>query len=257
MPFLYLSPSTQVYNTYYSGKTNEEEQMNFLANRMEPYLRSSGISFKRNTPIAGEAGAIRESNEEQYDVHLALHTNASPISLSGDLRGIDIYYASQSAESERLANIIANNMQKIYPLPEKTRALPTYTLGEVTGTHAVSVLAELGYHDNPEDEDWLASNTGAIAKSLVKSLCDYFGIYFILAGPVHRGHLNINQGNLNIRSYPSINGTVIGKIPVGAEVNVYGKVDGWYCVGYNGTHGYSSSEFIKTWTDLMPNPTLL
>lgn len=245
MPFLYLSPSTQEYNEYSSGTSNEEEQMNLLADRMEPYLRSSGISFTRNDPQAGAVGAIRESNEDDYDVHLALHTNAAPENLAGKLRGIDIYFSPQSAESERLANIIANNLQSIYPLPDKSRALPTYTLGEVTRTRAVSVLAEIGYHDNPEDEAWLRANLSAIAKNLVRSLCDYFGIPFIPAGPVHRGYANLEYGNLNIRSYPSLEGTIIGKIPAGSEFNVYGKTGSWYVVGYNGINGYSSDEYIR------------
>lgn len=219
--------------------------MNLLADRMEPYLRSSGISFTRNDPAAGAVGAIKESNEEEHDVHLALHTNASPESLSGKLRGIDIYYAPQSAESERLANIIVNNLKNIYPLPDNVRALPTYTLGEVTRTRAVANLVELGYHDNAEDEEWIKNNLGLIARNLVQSLCDYFGIPFIPAGPVHRGYVNTDYGSLNIRSYPSMSGAIIGKIPHGAEVNVYGKTDGWYVVGYGGTNGYSSAEFIR------------
>ena len=89
----------------------------------------------------------------------------------------------EAFDSERLANIIANNLKSIYPLPDKSRAVPTTSLGEVTQTRATAVLCELGYHDNVEDVTWLKNNLDAIAKNLVQSLCDYFGIPFVNAGP--------------------------------------------------------------------------
>ena len=171
MPTLYLSPSTQEYNKYVNGGS-EEEYMNIIADRMEPYLRSSGITFVRNDPDRTAANAISESNSGNYDVHLALHSNAAPPNLSGKLRGIDIYFYPGSISSERLATIIANNLKMIYPLPDKSRAVPTDFLGEVTRTRATAVLAELGYHDNVEDEAWIKANLSAIARNLVLSLTE-------------------------------------------------------------------------------------
>ena len=57
---------------------NEEEYMNMIADRMEAYLRASGIDYVRNDPERGAAGAIADSNAGNYDVHLALHSNAAP-----------------------------------------------------------------------------------------------------------------------------------------------------------------------------------
>lgn len=244
MPKIFLSPSTQEWNQYVTGG-NEEQYMNLLADRMEPYLRSSGITYVRNDPARNVNGAIKDSNSAYYDVHLALHSNAAPERLAGKLRGVDIYYAPSSAESERLANIIANNIKSIYPLPDKTRALPTTSLGEVTQTRATAVLCELGYHDNVEDVTWLKNNLNAIARNLVQSLCDFFGIPFVEAGPVMNGIVTAGGSNLNLRSYPSTSGNIIGSIPNGAKVTIYGNTgNGWYVVNYNGLTGYASSQFI-------------
>ena len=176
MPIIFLSPSTQEWNPYVSEGNNEELVMNRLANAMEPYLRACGIRFVRNDPERNAAGAIADSNAGRFDVHLALHSNAAPEQFAGILRGIDVYYAPNSKDSEMLATIIANNMQRIYPLPSQVMARPTTALGEVLRTKAVAVLAELGYHDNPEDEAWLRGNLDRIAQNLVLSLTDYFGI---------------------------------------------------------------------------------
>ncbi|MBR6580942.1 MAG: N-acetylmuramoyl-L-alanine amidase [Ruminococcus sp.] len=243
MPKIFLSPSTQEWNKY-ATEGNEELYMNLLADRMEPYLRSSGIGFVRNDPDRNVQGAISDSNANYYDVHLALHSNAAPESLSGRIRGIDIYFAPQSADSERLANIIANNLKAIYPLPEKSRAVPTNSLGEVLRTKAVAVLCELGYHDNFADEAWLKNNLEAIAENLVRSLCDYFGIPFIHPVPVFYGMVNTNGSNLNIRSYPSLDGAIIGKIPDNAAVLITGSLPGWYVISYNNIIGYASSDYI-------------
>lgn len=243
MPTLYLSPSTQEYNQYAIGG-NEEEYMNLIADRMEPYLRSSGIAFVRNDPDKSAAAAIADSNSSHFDVHLALHSNAAPPNLAGKLRGVDIYYYPQSASSERLATIIANNMKLIYPLPDKSRALPTDYLGEVTRTRATAVLAELGYHDNLEDEAWIKSNLSAIAKNLVLSLTDYFDIPFVEASSPLKGSVILSEGSLNLRRYPSMQGAVIGSIPNGASVDILGKTGDWYVTRYNGQTGYASSEYI-------------
>ncbi len=243
MPKVFLSPSTQEWNQY-ATDGNEEFYMNLLADRIEPYLRSCGIDFVRNDPDRNVTGAISDSNSGNYDIHLALHSNAAPEALAGKLRGIDVYYAPKSIQSERLANMIANNLKFIYPLPDKVKALPTYSLGEVVRTRAVAVLCELGYHDNYADEAWLKSNLENIARNIVDTLCDYFGIPFVQAGPVRRGTVTTNGSGLNIRNYPSLSAPIIGSMPNGASMTINGETNGWYVVSYNGITGYSSSQYI-------------
>lgn len=244
MPTVFLSPSTQEFNPYVNGG-NEELYMNQVADRMEPYLRSSGIVYRRNDPTRGAAGAIADSNAGNFDVHLALHSNAAPEALSGRLRGIDIYYSPQSELSETLATIIANNFKMIYPLPDKSIARPTTSLGEVTQTKAVAVLCEIGYHDNIQDADWIRNNLNAIAVNLVQSLCDYFGIPFVNAGPVQMGTVTAGGSNLNIRTYPAMNGRIIGSIPDGASVTIYGRTGNWYVIFYQGITGYVNADFVS------------
>ncbi|MBR3447076.1 MAG: N-acetylmuramoyl-L-alanine amidase [Oscillospiraceae bacterium] len=245
MPIIFLSPSTQEWNPYVTEGNNEELVMNRLANAMEPYLRASGIRFVRNDPERNVAGAIADSNAGRFDVHLALHSNAAPEQFSGILRGIDIYYAPNSSDSEMLATIIANNLQRIYPLPNQVLARPTASLGEVLQTKAVAVLAEIGYHDNEEDEHWLRGNLDRIAQNLVLSLTDYFGIPFVTAGEPFYGTVNTNGSRLNLRSYPSLTGSILTQIPDNTQLILFGETDGWYVTEYNGVTGYVSSEFVR------------
>ncbi|MDD5946704.1 MAG: SH3 domain-containing protein [Oscillospiraceae bacterium] len=244
MPKVFLSPSTQEWNAYVTTG-NEEKVMNQLADAMEPYLRASGIEYVRNDPARNVGGAIADSNAGWFDVHLALHSNAAPEQFAGKLRGVDFYFSPVSYESERLATILSNNMKNIYPLPDHVTPRPTTSLGEVTQTRAVSVLAELGYHDNPEDATWLQRNLDAIAKNLTISLTDYFGIPFIEPTPTRLGTVVTDGSNLNLRSYPSMYGTIIGVLPNGAKLFIDGQSGNWYVVRYQGKSGYVSSDFVN------------
>ncbi len=243
MPTIFLSPSTQEWNPYINGG-NEELYMNLVADEMEPYLRSSGIKFDRNDPDRAVTGAISDSNSKQYDVHYSLHSNAGGGEFSGKLTGVDIYYSPFSASSERLATIVANSMKNVYPDPSDVIILPTTSLGEVTQTRAVAILAELGYHDNVQDEAWIKANIKPIAVAQVQALADYFGIPFIEATPARNGVVTTDGSNLNIRQFPSTEARIIGSIPFKAAVTVLGQTGNWYVIDYNDIVGYSTADFI-------------
>lgn len=176
MPTVYLSPSLQEFNPY-NGGGNEEYYMNLVADDMEPYLRASGINYNRNSPEMSLRQAIDQSNAGNNDVHLALHSNASPAATAGQNKGADIYYYPTSVNGERLANIIAENYRKIYPY--SVDVIPTTSLAEVRSTRVPSVLIETAYHDNPEDANWIRNNINNIARNLSQSLAQYFGVPFV------------------------------------------------------------------------------
>ena len=243
MPFLFLSPSTQDFNPYVTTG-NEQYWMNQLADRMEPYLFASGLNVTRNDPNGSAAQSIRASNAGTYDFHLALHSNASPEALAGRQRGVDIYYFPASEEGLWMANILVDNLKPIYPLPERVRALPTVLIGEVRRTKAPSVLAELGYHDNVEDADWLTGNLEEIAAALSEGVTEYFGLPFLTPSEPRTGIVTLSSGTLNLRSLPTTDAAVLAQLPNGATVTILGQFDEWYTVEYDGLHGFASSRYI-------------
>lgn len=243
MPFLFLSPSTQDFNPYVTTG-NEQYWMNQLADRMEPYLFASGLNVTRNDPNGSAAQSIRASNAGTYEFHLALHSNASPEALAGRQRGVDIYYFPASEEGLRMANILVDNLKPIYPLPERVQALPTVLIGEVRRTKAPSVLAELGYHDNVEDADWLTGNLEEIAAALSEGVTEYFGLPFLTPSEPRTGIVTLSSGTLNLRSLPTTDAAVLAQLPNGATVTILGQFDEWYTVEYDGLHGFASSRYI-------------
>lgn len=243
MPSIYLSPSTQEFNPYIGGG-NEELYMNLIADAMEPYLAASGITFTRNTPDMTAASSIAASNMGNYDLHLALHSNATG-SGDGSRRGSEIYYFPTSEKGKRFADIAAKNLQLIYPLPNMVKTVPTTSLGEVRRVKAPGVLIELAYHDNPQDADWIRNNIDSIAQNLVLSLTEYFGIPFNTPQPIYTASVATRGSNLNVRYTPSLSGSVIGSIPNGAEVTVFATLPDWSLVNYNGLVGYVNNAFLQ------------
>lgn len=178
MPRLYLSPSLQEFNPFYGGG-NEEYYMNLIADAMEPYLRASGIDFVRNNPEDSLSKTIANSNASGADLHLAIHSNASPTDRAGSSTGVQVYYYPSSTRGQRFANIIRDNYKGLYYNPDKVSSIPTTNLAEVRRTKAPAALVEVAFHDNPTDAQWIRENIDGIARSLSRSVADYFGVPFV------------------------------------------------------------------------------
>lgn len=179
MPKIYLSPSVQEYNKYLNGG-DEEYYMNLIADAIEPYLEASGIDFDRNDSSKPVSQAIADSNEGNYDLHLAIHSNAAPEGLKGDLSGVDIYYSPVSYLGKLFADMLAENYKKIYYDSDKVKVVPTTSLGEIRRTKAPAVLIETAYHDNAEDEAWLKENIDNIAEVLAETVAEFFNLPFVI-----------------------------------------------------------------------------
>ncbi len=243
MPNIYLSPSTQENNFYVSGGT-EEFWMNRLADALVPYLNANGIQYTRNTPEMTAASSIRASNAGNYDLHLALHSNASPDGAYGQNRGILVFYYPSSAQGQRASNIIANNLKSIYPLPGNVQAEGTTTIGEVRMVRAPSSFLELGYHDNPDDAAWITNNLPLIARNIAQSLTQFFGLPFLEPVPPQQAVVDVSWGYLNIRSRPNKDAPVIAKAYDGARLTVLNQWQGWYVVRFDDVVGWANGEYI-------------
>lgn len=243
MPIIYLSPSTQESNYYVTGGT-EEQWMNRLADAMEPYLTSSGIRYVRNTPEMTASSSIRASNAGNYDLHVALHSNAAPEGQYGSARGIIVFYFPGSSDGQRAALIMADNLKSIYPLPNLVRAEPTFTIGEVRRVRAPSVFLEIGYHDNPDDATWVTGNLDSIARNLVLSLTEYFGLPFLEPRPKRSAVVDISWGTLNIRDRPNRSAPILASVVDGTPLTVINEWQGWYLVQVNSILGWASKNFV-------------
>lgn len=247
MPKIYLSPSTQDWNPYVTGSGSEEYNMNLLADELEPYLRSNGIQWVRNTPDMTAASSIRQANSlGGFDFYLALHSNASGAGSEGQNRGIIAFYYPSSALGRQAAEGFAARLREVYPLPELVRTQSTTTLGEVRQPRYPANLIEIGYHDNYEDARWIETSRPQIAEALARGLTDFFALPFIAPEPMRDGIVSTGGSALRLRDYPSAEGNVLALLPNGARVEVYGAWEGWYVVHYGDAVGYAAQAYIQT-----------
>ncbi len=246
MPRIYLSPSTQDWNPYVTGSGSEEHHMNLLADALVPYLLSNGIQYGRNTPDMTAGSSVRQANQGTYDLYLALHSNAAPEGRYGEERGIIAFYYPGSVRGRQAAELIAEALRQIYPLPEKVVTRATTTLGEVRLPRFPAVLVEIGYHDNQQDALWIEGHTQAIAQQLARALTAFFDLPFIQPREPVRGTVRLSYGTLNLRSRPSPDGAILAGLPNGAAVTVYGEWQGWYVVHWGELVGYAAAAYIDT-----------
>ena len=247
MPVIFLSPSTQDWNMYVTGSGSEEFNMNRLADALVPYLNANAIAYRRNRPDMTAASSIREANQGQYDLYLALHSNGAPEGRYGEERGIIAFYYPGSADGQRAAELMAQALREIYPLPDQVTVQGTTTLGEVRQPRFPSVLLEIGYHDNYADATWVVGHLDDIARQIARALTEYFGLpFFEPEDEPEEGTVDVRRGTLNLRSDPSADGQVIANMPDGAAVTVYGEWRGWYAVRYGDYLGYAAEAYIDT-----------
>ena len=243
MPIIYLSPSTQEFNFYVNGGT-EEYYMNLLADKMVPYLDASGIRYSRNTPDMTAASSIAASNAGDYDLHLALHSNAAAGAQAGKAKGSIAFYYPTSTQGRRAAELIADGLKTIYPDPNLVNIQGTTTLGEVARVRAPAVLLELAFHDNPEDAAWLKNNLDEVARILVLALTEFFDIPFFETQNRRPGVVDVSYGNLNIRARPSLEAPILVPAPAGAARTRLNPATGWPLGHCDGAIGAAKADCL-------------
>ena len=240
MKCVYLSPSVQQFNEYVNGG-NEEQYMNLIADSVAKYLTEDGICYTRNSPDMSVAEIINQSNSGDYALHLAIHSNAAPEGLYGEIMGSEVYYFPTSERASLLAQIIVSNLKEIYPYPEKVTAKTTRSFAELRRTRAPSVLVEVAYHDNEEDASWIKENIDEIGRALATSIKEFLDE--ICECELEEDERNFGEvvtmgGHLNMRSRPSLSAPVIDSIPNGSRIELLECEGKWYKVLYNGREGY-------------------
>ena len=170
---IFLSPSAQEYNIGYGDFGSEEYRMNRIADLVEKMLKNQGYTVYRNNPNEKLSQIVRESNEINPDIHVALHSNASGDGFNA--QGPEIFANRPNTPGDRLANLIYNEIMQIYPDPTKGRGvLHTSSLYEIIRTNAPAVLLEVAFHDNPDDAEWIINNESQIAQAIVNGINSYF-----------------------------------------------------------------------------------
>ena len=245
MSTVFLSPSLQEFNPYVTGNGSEADFMNRLADEIIPGLLLNGVGLSRSDRIGSVADAIEKSNAYRPDLHVALHSNASPEGMNGRMQGPEIYYYKDSAEGLRAAELIGAQLAQVYPFGDTVALIPTDDeLAELLRTKAPAAFVEVGYHDNPADAAWIESNLPAIANAINRGIADYLDIPFSDTEGARVGRVTLKDGSLNLRAAPSTNARVIGAHENSEIVVILRSVPNWYQVLTEDGTGYAAQQYM-------------
>lgn len=171
---VYVSPSSQVANTYSAGNTNEAVQCRKIALHLVDALTRCGIEAKTNV-TAGITmyDRVKESNEFGADLHICIHTNA----FNKKMQGTRLFCSSLAGSGGLVCKTIS---KYLYPLvPGESDGIQTATFYEIKATNAPCAYVEAAFHDNEEQSKWIIENVYNIAEAICEGVCDHYKLDYI------------------------------------------------------------------------------
>ena len=174
---VYLSPSLQEWNVGVGNYGTEEQRMNLLADVVQYELERHGLDVARNRPEMSLAEVVRESNAIGPTVHVALHSNAA----NGQARGAEIYAHRFGGAGEALARDIFEFLEPLTPtsdlgVKEGYKTFNGQGMYELRRTVAPAILAEVAFHDNRADAQFIMDHIYELGREISKGILQYFGI---------------------------------------------------------------------------------
>lgn len=176
---VYLSPSLQEWNVGYGNYGTEEERMNLIADVVEYELGRHGVTTARNDPDMTLAEAVADSNAQQPRYHVALHSNAS----QGQARGAEVYTHRFGGAGEQLARRVYEKIEAIAPteglgVKESADTFGGQGMYELRRTIAPAILAEVAFHDNPEDAQFIIDNIYELGNAVALGVLEQLGVTY-------------------------------------------------------------------------------
>lgn len=196
---VYLSPSTQEFNVGYGNYGTEEQRMNQIADVVQYELERHGVSVARNSPEQTLREVVAQSNEINPKLHVAIHSNAN----DGLSRGAEVYTHRLGGTGEVLADNLYEQIELISPtegLGVKASA-PLFGgqgLYELRYTRAPAALAEVAFHDNPEDAQFIISNIYQIGNAVAKGILETLGIPYQQDSAENVTYLKSRYNNVDV-----------------------------------------------------------
>ncbi len=167
---IFLSPSNQNRNVYAWGDTTEDVQCGRIARSLEKALRRCGFLTKLEQYDSMQ-NRVSHSDAWGADVHVAIHTNATPSHNAG---GTQVFYYAPNGYGDRACAAVYQALKDVTPgsSAECCRRWPT--LYEVHKPRATSVYVEAEFHDVPEYARWIVEHTDEIAEAICRGICEYY-----------------------------------------------------------------------------------
>lgn len=173
MKKIYISPSNQKNNVYATGNTNEKEQCHKIAKSCCDYLIKHGFNV-RCTYNDNCDERVKESNDFNADIHLAIHTNATAKhTITG---GTQILIYSMTGERYDLAKDVFESLSPLTPGTGAEKIIAKPSFYEINSATGITIYCECEFHDTKQGSDFIIKNTKQIGEAIAKGICKHYGI---------------------------------------------------------------------------------
>lgn len=170
---VYVSPSSQVENTYAVGNTNEAVQCRRIASALVDALIRCGIDAMTNIEDGVSMyDRVKESNAFGADLHVPIHTNA----FNALLRGTRMFCLDLKGKGYQASKAILDELAPV--VPGDSDGIKSAEYYEIVNSKAPCAYVEAAFHDHPEQAAWIISHTDPIAEAICKGICKYFGVEY-------------------------------------------------------------------------------
>ncbi len=154
----------------------KEKDINLqIAKKLKMYLEDAGYSVfmtRENDSYIGLRDRVDFSNKNNTHIFISIHANALPDSRAkSKINGSEVYYLYP--QSKAMAQSILNSLSKYTGLT--ARGVYQRNFAVVRNPNAISVLVEVGYIIDPEDEEKLINSDfqNTAAKAIMQGMENY------------------------------------------------------------------------------------
>ena len=191
---IYLSPSSQPYNAYAAGGTNEQVQCNRIAEAAKVALERNGYEVRKGPEGQKYDKNVAESNAWQADLHIPIHTNAG-----GSNRGaLGLCYPGCSGN--RYMQAVYNSVAAVVPWPS-LGIQERSDLYELNATRMMAVYIECAFHDKPDSAQWIIDHVKDLGEAIAKGVCQADGKAYQSDAPVQEPGAAVNDFGLKYRAH--------------------------------------------------------
>ena len=157
------------FETNIGNGAKHEYYIGLIIDEIKECLNANAISYVSQGKYPSDS-----VTQNSQIVNINFGVNEQSETLPGETSGIHIVFGAGNPEAKRLAEILEGNFKNFY-----SDEIPTRIISEERPQNTVSITINTGFSGNDEDMSWLRGSTDSVAKAVVLSLCEYFGIPFI------------------------------------------------------------------------------
>lgn len=175
---VYISASTQKDNIGIADYGNEQDRMQYLAERVSYWLKTQAGVFEifRNAPGMTLRQTTDDCNSLACNIFVDLHSNAG----AAEVDGTEAYYCEGSHMGQKLAEALYKYTAPLSPGTDQgvfpdTR-LYTRGLYVLRNTVPPAALLECFYHTNAPEVAHYLKHIEDYAKGVAQGICEYFNV---------------------------------------------------------------------------------